>query len=70
MRVKLEGFALSQPYKKTTMKEEIKGTVKIIIGFISSFIDLFSKPLLVPGKWSLVGCCLWGRRELDTTEVM
>lgn len=46
MRVMLEGSALSQPYKKSTMKEERKGTVKIIIGFISSFIDLFSKPLL------------------------
>lgn len=46
MRVKLEGSALSQPYKKTIMKEEKKGTVKIIIGFISLFIDLFSKPLL------------------------
>lgn len=37
---------MSQPYKNTTMKEEIKGRVKIIMGFISSFIDLFSKPLL------------------------
>ena len=46
MRVKLEGSALSQPYKKTIMKEERKGTVKIIIGFTSLFIDLFSKPLL------------------------
>ena len=30
-------------------------------------------PVLLPGKshgWrSLVGCCLWGRTELDTTEV-
>ena len=20
------------------------------------------------GRWSLMGCCLWGRTELDTTE--
>ena len=30
-------------------------------------------PVLLPGKfqgwWSLVGCCLWGRTESDTTEV-
>ena len=23
----------------------------------------------IPGTGSLVGCCLWGRTELDTTEV-
>ena len=23
----------------------------------------------IPGTGSLVGCCLWGRSELDTTEV-
>ena len=22
----------------------------------------------IPGRWSLVGCRLWGRTELDTTE--
>ena len=31
-------------------------------------------PVFLPGEsqgWrSLVGCCLWGRRELDTTEVV
>ena len=30
-------------------------------------------PVFWPGEsqeqWSLVGCCLWGRTELDTTEV-
>ena len=30
-------------------------------------------PVFLPGEpqgwWSLVGCCLWGRTELDTTEV-
>ena len=30
-------------------------------------------PVLLPGEsqgwWSLVGCCLWGCTELDTTEV-
>ena len=30
-------------------------------------------PVFLPGesqgRWSLVGCCLWGRTELDTTEV-
>ena len=29
-------------------------------------------PVFLPGesqgRWSLVGCCLWGRTELDTTE--
>ena len=25
--------------------------------------------LEVPGTGSLVGCCLWGHTELDTTEV-
>ena len=29
-------------------------------------------PVFLPGEsqgwWSLVGCCLWGRRESDTTE--
>ena len=29
-------------------------------------------PVFLPGEsqgwWSLVGCCLWGRTELDTTE--
>ena len=24
---------------------------------------------IIPGKWNLVGCRLWGRPELDTTEV-
>ena len=32
-----------------------------------------STPVFLPGEsqeWgSLVGCCLWGRTELDTTEV-
>ena len=22
----------------------------------------------IPGRWSLVGCCLWGRTELDMAE--
>ena len=30
-------------------------------------------PVFLPGesqgRWSLVGCCLWGRTESDTTEV-
>ena len=30
-------------------------------------------PVFLPGEsqgwWSLVGCCLWGRTESDTTEV-
>ena len=30
-------------------------------------------PVFLPGKsqgqWSLMGCCLWGRREVDTTKV-
>ena len=30
-------------------------------------------PAFLPGesqeRWSLVGCCLWGRTESDTTEV-
>ena len=30
-------------------------------------------PVFLPGdsqrQWSLVGCCLWGRTESDTTEV-
>ena len=30
-------------------------------------------PVFLPGEsqgpWSLVGCCLWGHTELDTTEV-
>ena len=29
-------------------------------------------PVFLPGEsqgwWRLVGCCLWGRTELDTTE--
>ena len=29
-------------------------------------------PVFLPGesqgRWSLVGCCLWGHRESDTTE--
>ena len=24
----------------------------------------------IPGRGSLVGCCLWGRTESDTTEAM
>ena len=35
--------------------------------------DWQSTPVFLPGEShglrSLVGCCLWGHRELDTTEV-
>ena len=36
------------------------------------YIRLCSTPVFLPGesqgRGSLVGCCLWGRTELDTTE--
>ena len=35
--------------------------------------EMATTPVFLPGesqgRGSLVGCCLWGRTELDTTEV-
>ena len=40
--------------------------------FAIPYIMVLPTPVFLPGesqgRWSLVGCCLWGRTESDTTE--
>ena len=66
----MSGFNLAIKRKKFKLVPKAEPNT---ILFIRNIKKWQPTPVFLPGEsqgWgSLVGCCLWGRTELDTTEV-
>ena len=71
----IESNGLSETVASAGCVKQIRGTELYCchrdLGW--SYVYLKSPtPVFLPGesqgRWSLVGCCLWGRTESDTTE--
>ena len=57
---------------KATDKELISKIYKQLVQLMEQEMATHSSVLAwrIPGTGRLVGCCLWGRTELDTTEAI
>ena len=54
-------------------KNSIVFYLRLTLNLEHSALKWQPTPVFLPGEsqgwWSLVGCCLWGRTESDTTQV-